>query len=74
MRAAMLKPDEETRAAVLRAFQRARVARRDKFTCYRAAVDAWCAIHPDHNRTQAATQAVKVLQDSFGPLRPLTEE
>jgi hypothetical protein len=74
MNAAMLKVDEETRAAVLRAFHQARAARRDRFTCYRAAVDAWCALHPDHNRTRAATQAVKILQDSFGPLQYLAEE
>ena len=65
--------DAEARDAVIDAFQRARSAGRKTVDCYLAAVDAWCAVHPDHNRTHAATRAVEVVHQSFGTLHDIAK-
>ncbi|MDB5407715.1 MAG: hypothetical protein JWL84_2627 [Rhodospirillales bacterium] len=66
--------DVQTRDAVLGAFRLARAGGKDPFACYRAAVDAWCFIHPEHRRTQAARCAVEVVQQSLGSLRDMAKD
>jgi len=59
--------DEETIEAVLRAFREARQAGFDSARCYRAGVDAWRELHPDHTPGYAAKQAVAVILATLGP-------
>jgi hypothetical protein len=63
--------DPMTRSAVLDAYREARLQGRDSVACYAAAVEAWCAIHPDHRRARAASRAVKIVHESFGSLQEI---
>jgi hypothetical protein len=53
--------DEEVRAAVLAAFNRARTAGRPPVDCYRAGVEVWRQHYPDQAAEYAAKQAVAVI-------------
>jgi hypothetical protein len=62
---------DRTRDAVLHAYRQAVSARLDAAECYRAATNAWCSLHPDHNRSQAARRAVQVVHDTFGRMQDM---
>lgn len=66
--------DIDTRDAVLDAYRQARSANEEASVCYRAAVDAWCELHPEDSRTEAAKQAVRIVQESFGGLQDIAGE
>jgi hypothetical protein len=66
--------DIEGRDAVLDAFRKAKAANQEAGICYRAAVDAWCELHPDHDHTQAAKEAVRIVHESFGPLQDMATD
>jgi hypothetical protein len=55
------RPNRETCAAVIAAFNGARRAGRPSAECYRAGVLAWRARHPDQAPEYAAKQAVAVI-------------
>jgi hypothetical protein len=55
------RPDRETSAAVIAAFDSARRDGRPPAECYRAGVLAWRARHPDQAPEYAAKQAVAVI-------------
>jgi hypothetical protein len=56
-------------AAVLDAFEAARSAGLPSVACYRAGVEAWRHIHPDHAAEYAASQAVAVILAATVSLR-----
>lgn len=66
--------DKKTRDTVLRAFRAARASNRDSAACYQAAVDAWCAIHPEHDRAQAAREAVAIVLQNYGTIREMAKK
>ena len=66
--------DIETRDAVLDAYREARAANQEAPVCYQAAVDAWCELHPEHNRSRAALQAVRIVQESFGTRQDMARD
>jgi hypothetical protein len=68
------KIDEETKAAVLRAFAEARSANHDAGSSYQAAIDAWCAIRPADSRSRAARYAVGIIHASFGSMQSFVRE
>ena len=47
--------------AVLEAFEGARANGLPSVDCYRAGVEAWRRVHPDHSAEYAAKQAVAVI-------------
>ena len=49
------------------AFRRARESGVDAAECYRAGVEAWRRLHPDHTPGYAAKQAVAVILATLGP-------
>ncbi len=53
--------EEEDEGAVLAAFLAAKRADRPPVECYRAGVDAWCRLHPEHAPPYAAQQAMRIL-------------
>jgi hypothetical protein len=55
------RPDRETSAAVIAAFEGARRAGRSPAECYRAGVLAWRRRHPDQAPEYAAKEAVAVI-------------
>jgi hypothetical protein len=55
------RPDRDTSAAVLAAFEDARRAGRPPAECYRAGVLAWRRRHPDQAPEYAAKEAVAVI-------------
>jgi hypothetical protein len=59
--------DDKTAAAVLSAFNEARIAGLESPECYRAGVDVWRRRHPDHTPGYAAKQAVAVILAALGP-------
>jgi hypothetical protein len=59
--------DEQTATAVLKAFREARDTGRASAECYRAGVEAWRRIHPDHTPGYAAKQAVAVILAALSP-------
>ena len=60
-------PDEHTATAVLSAFRAARKTGLGSAECYRAGVDTWRRLHPDHTPGYAAKQAVGVILAALGP-------
>jgi ferric-dicitrate binding protein FerR (iron transport regulator) len=66
--------DIETRDAVLDAYRQARAAGKEAADCYQAAVEAWRALHPEHDRAQVAKQAVKIVFDTFGTLQEIARD
>lgn len=59
--------DDETPEAVLTAFRSAKEAGLSSALCYRAGVNAWRQLHPDHTPGYAAKQAVAVILAALGP-------
>ena len=55
------KQADSTEAEVISAFLAARRAGRPAFECYKAGVDAWKRLHPEHASEYAGRQAVKVM-------------
>jgi hypothetical protein len=54
---------------VLAAFESAQDKGLPSVDCYRAAVEAWRRVHPDHTGTYAAQQAVRIVLDAKTSLR-----
>ena len=58
--------DIETRDAVLDAYREAMSAGKTGEDCCRAAVAAWRAMHPNHDRLDAQRRALEVVHQSLG--------
>lgn len=66
----VMKGNPQTRrsdpeAAVLIAYFAAREAGRPSVDCYKAGIDVWKCLHPDHAPTYAARCAVRVILDEI---------
>jgi hypothetical protein len=59
--------EDDTAHAVLTAFRNARESGVNSAECYRAGVQAWRRLHPDHTPGYAAKQAVAVILATLGP-------
>ena len=66
-----LKDPRQDNAAgdVLAAFEAAQGNGLPSVDCYRAAVEAWRRVHPDHTAPYAARQAVSIVLDAKTSLR-----
>ena len=66
-----LKDPRQDNAAgdVLAAFEAAHRNGLPSVDCYRAAVEAWRRVHPDHTAPYAARQAVSIVLDAKTSLR-----
>jgi hypothetical protein len=66
-----LKDPRQDNAAgdVLVAFEAAHANGLPSVDCYRAAVEAWRRVHPDHTAPYAARQAVSIVLDAKTSLR-----
>jgi hypothetical protein len=59
------QPDpKKAAAAVLTAFQAAKLAGRPAFDCYKAGVDVWKCLFPDQAEPYAARRAVGIILDA----------
>jgi hypothetical protein len=63
------KPATTMRRMVVDAFRNAKAAKLDPVGCYQAATDAWCNLHPEHSRAEAATRVVTILHEELGAVR-----
>lgn len=63
----LVTTEDETANAVLKAFREARETGCSSAECYRAGVEAWRQLHPDHTAGYAAKQAVAVILAALGP-------
>ena len=52
---------ETAKEAVLAAFLAAKAARRPAHECYKAGVDVWTCLYPEHSIEHAAKQAVNIM-------------
>jgi hypothetical protein len=59
--------EDDAAASVLAAFRTARRSGTNAAGCYRAGVEAWRRLHPDHAPGYAAKQAVAVILATLGP-------
>ncbi|MDB5405374.1 MAG: hypothetical protein JWL84_286, partial [Rhodospirillales bacterium] len=42
--------------------------------CYRAAIDLWCDLHPEHSRAEAARRVVAIVQKELGSVRDIARK
>jgi thioredoxin-like negative regulator of GroEL len=66
--------EETTRKAVVDAFRKAKAAKLEAPDCYRAAIDLWCDLHPEHSRAEAARRVVAIVQKELGSVRDLARK
>jgi hypothetical protein len=66
--------EKALRDVVLDTFVKARAAKLDATACYSAATDVWCDLHPEDNRTTAASRVVAILHEELGTLSELAKK
>ena len=62
------------REIVLETFRKSKAAGVDAVSCYRAATDTWCRLHPHHTRAEAAGYVVSLIHGELGTVREMARK